>query len=133
MLKISKYAMSYPSEEDCKYLYEDDQIEEKPLHRFIDPQLLRRMDDQTHEIPFERSMSIDTQDWMQEFKSMGLPSFTVQYIQLLHVPLDVMQECLQLQSELGKELSDPSSHSVKQVRVREDGDRGDMNGRKMEG
>ena len=129
VITIAKYAMSSLSEEDSRFIYQSDDSsdQQKPLlQSYMDPKLLRRLDENTHEIPpglFERSMSIDSQDWMQVFKSMELPAFTVQYIQLMHVPLDVMQECLQLQSELGKELSDPSSHSVKQVR--EDGGGGE--------
>ena len=122
VLTIAKYAMGSPSEEDQQYLNEEDCSDQKPLHKFMNPELIKRLNEQTHEIPsnlLDRSTSIDALDWMMEFKSMELPPFTMQYIQLVHVPLDVMQECLQLQSELGNELRDPSSHSVKQVRASE--------------
>ena len=46
---------------------------------------------------------------------MNLPHFGRQYIQLVHIPLDVMHECLKLQ--LGIQLPDkPSPLSVKQVK-----------------
>lgn len=35
-------------------------------------------------------------DWAREFESMNLPLFSNQYIELVHVPLDVMHECLKL-------------------------------------
>ena len=37
-----------------------------------------------------------TLDWAREFQSMNLPFFSDQYIELVHVPLDVMHECLKL-------------------------------------
>ena len=118
VLTIAKYAMGSPLEEDQLYLNEEDCGDQKPLHKFMNPELIKRLNDQTHEIPsnlLDRSTSIDAQDWIQEFNSMELPPFTMQYIQLVHVPLDVIQECLKLQSEPIKKLQDHSSHNEKQV------------------
>lgn len=123
VLRIAKYAMVSPSE-DQGSLYDDASDDDhKPLmehvKKFMNPSFLKRFDEETHEIPanlFERSTSVGSQNWMQEFESMGLPLFLVQYVQLVHVPLDVMHECLRLQAELGRELRDPSPHSVRQVR-----------------
>ena len=65
---------------------------------------------------FERTTSTGPENWIQESQLMGLPLFTTQYIQLVHVPLDVMHECLQLQLEL-RLPQKPSLHSVRQVRA----------------
>lgn len=70
----------------------------------------------THEVTYERTTSLSTLDWGQEFESINLPHFGKQYIQLVHTPLDVMHECLKLQ--LGLQLPEkPSPLSVKQVKV----------------
>ena len=59
-------------------------------------------------------MSVNSLDWGLEFESINLPHFGRQYIQLVHIPLDVMHECLKLQ--LGLQLPDkPSPLSVRQV------------------
>ena len=125
VLRLSKHALSNPKAEEETDYYEDySEDEAKPLllnraKRFIDPNTLGPFDETHHEVPtalFERSPSIDPQNWMEEFKIMSLPSFSVQYIEIVHVPLDVMHECLRLQVELGNELVSPSPHSVKQVR-----------------
>ncbi len=50
-------------------------------------------------------------NWMEEFKNMGLPMFVVQYIQLLHIPLDLMKECLQWHNELDIAFSNPGSNA----------------------
>ena len=63
----------------------------------------------------DRSTSVGPQNWIQEFEQLNLPLFTEQYIRLVHVPLDVMQECLRLQLEM-RAPQQPSLHSVKQVR-----------------
>ena len=66
------------------------------------------------EVAYERTTSLSTLNWCQEFDSMNLPHFGRQYIQLVHTPVDVMHECLKLQLEL--QLPDkPSPLSVKQV------------------
>lgn len=66
------------------------------------------------EVAYERTTSLSTLNWCQEFDSMNLPHFGRQYIQLVHTPLDVMHECLKLQLEL--QLPEkPSPLSVKQV------------------
>ena len=54
-------------------------------------------------------------NWVQEFELLNLPLFTEQYIRLIHVPLDVMQEYLKLQLEF-KAPQQPSLYSMKQVR-----------------
>ena len=59
--------------------------------------------------------SVGPQNWIHEFEQLNLPLFTEQYIRLVHVPLDVMQECLRLQLEM-RAPQQPSLHSVKQVR-----------------
>ncbi|CAI8049832.1 Mitogen-activated protein kinase kinase kinase 4 [Geodia barretti] len=68
----------------------------------------------THEVTYERTMSVNSLDWGLEFESINLPHFGRQYIQLVHIPLDVMHECLKLQ--LGLQLPDkPSPLSVRQL------------------
>ena len=67
------------------------------------------------QLAYERTTSVSTLNWAQEFESMNLPHFGRQFIQLVHTPLDVMHECLKLQLEL--QLPErPSPLSVKQVR-----------------
>ena len=63
---------------------------------------------------FRRTTSVGPDNWTQEFEAMNLPLFYSQYIQLVHVPLDVMHECLRMQLEL-RPPRQPSAHSVKQV------------------
>lgn len=68
------------------------------------------------EVAYERTTSVSTLNWEQEFESINLPHFGHLYIQLVHTPLDVMHECLKLQ--LGLQLPEkPSPLSVKQVRI----------------
>ena len=65
-------------------------------------------------LAYERTTPVYALDWVQEFDAINLPHFERQYIQLVHIPLDVMHECLKLQLEL--QLPDTSSHlSVEQV------------------
>ena len=122
MVRLAKYALS-THEDDLKDadLYEDHLSEEetKPLllhhKQFMDPTVLDQMQ---YELPshlFERTSSVEPRNWTDEFIVMGLPHFSVQYIQLIHVPLDVMRECLKMQDELGKDVASPSAHTVKQV------------------
>lgn len=124
MLRLAKYAMGSHSDAVHRDSYNDvsDDDEHKPLlehvKQFMNPSLLKRFDEETHEIPanlFKHSTSTGPHNWMKEFELMGLPSFSGQYMRLVHVPLDVMHECLRLQVELGRDLPDPSTHSVRQV------------------
>ena len=65
-------------------------------------------------LTYERTTSVSALDWLQEFDAINLPHFRRQYIQLVHIPLDVMHECLKLQ--LGLHIPDTPSHlSDKQV------------------
>lgn len=57
---------------------------------------------------------MDPVNWLSEFEKMKLPVFWRQYLQVLHVPLDVMHECLKLQLELGKQQTF-SPHIIKRV------------------
>ena len=122
VLRLAKYAMGFQSEKDQGDEQEQSDEGHKILlesfKKFMQPLNPKRFDEDTHKIPaslFNRSTSIGPQNWIHEFESMGLPSFSEQYMQLVHVPLDVMHECLRLQAELGKELLEPSPHSVRQV------------------
>ena len=67
------------------------------------------------DLTYERTASVSTLNWTQEFQAMSLPLFGRQYIQLVHTPMDVMHECLKLQLEL-KLPKEPSPLSVTQVR-----------------
>ena len=122
MVRLAKYALVSQNDDKDLDLFDEDPLEEerKPLllhhKRFMDPAVFDKLQ---YEMPphlFERASSVDTRNWMDEFHLMSLPSFSVQYMQLVHVPLDVMRECLKMQVELGKELQTPSAHTVKQVR-----------------
>ena len=92
--------------------------ERKPLlpnsQRYMAPSLFEGREELPSHL-FSRSASLEPQNWNEEFRSMNLPPFSTQYIQLVHVPLDVMRECLRLQLELDKDLTNPSPHTVKQV------------------
>ena len=120
VLRIAKFAMGSPAEPILEHVSNNE--EHKPLldhvKKFMHPSLLKRFDEETHELPTALLKSMDSvapDNWMMEFESMGLPSFSGQYMQLVHVLLDVMHECLRLQGELGKELQEPSPLSVRQV------------------
>ena len=114
VLDLAQYALRPPDEP-----FEDDDEEEtesRPpphLRRFLNPELLKR-EQVEPTVQYERCTSTGPENWIQEFELMNLPLFTVQYIQLVHVPLDVMHECLRLQLEL-KPPKQPSQHSVRQV------------------
>ncbi len=117
ILRLAKFALNTQHKEVTDTdLYEDFSEEErKPLLTHmkhfttfdIRPELPPQL--------FSRGISVETQNWLEEFASMNLPPFSMQYIQLIHVPLDVMRECLKLQVELGKDVRSPSPHTVKQV------------------
>lgn len=121
IVRLAKCALVSSREDKEAELYEENPSEEevKPLlmhhKRFMDPQTFV-FDKLYHEVPphlFERAASTDARNWMEEFQHVNLPGFSVQYMQLVHVPLDVMRECLRMQVELGNQT--PSSHTVKQV------------------
>lgn len=79
------------------------------------PSLLETPEEEVPPHLFSQSVSLEPQNWNEEFREMNLPSFSMQYIQLVHVPLDVMRECLRLQVELDKDLVSHSPHTIKQV------------------
>lgn len=117
-MSLAKFALSKPEVEEGADSYEEEFGEEErmPLldhaRRFMDPNRFRE-----EELPpglFRRSTSVGPMNWMEEFRTLNLPSFSLQYIQLVHVPLDVMHECLRLQGEMGATIA-PSSHNIKQV------------------
>ena len=81
------------------------------------PSTVRLNDRSPGEVPpsnLQRMTSIGPVKWLTEFEKMGLPIFWQQYLQVLHVPLDVMHECLKLQLELGKQQTF-SPHIIKRV------------------
>ena len=102
------------------YMYTvQEESERQPLLRaFLAPTSTsyQHMETLRHlEVTYERTSSVSPLSWCQEFEAMNLPHFGRQYIQLVHIPLDVMHECLKLQ--LGIQLPDkPSPLSVKQVK-----------------
>ena len=51
-------------------------------------------------LSFKRASSDGYLNWSQEFEFLNLPHFGKQYVQLMHIPLDVMHECLKQQLEL---------------------------------
>ena len=121
MIQLANYALdSTPSKQDETYS-EFTAEERKPLlHavRFMNPAAFRRYDRSPAEAQSSstlmRSTSIGPVKWLAEFEKMGLPMFWQQYLQVLHVPLDVMHECLKLQLELGKQQTF-SPHIIKRV------------------
>lgn len=118
MLILAQYALHPPAESEDET---DDATETHPkpfLQRFLDPSLFEQPPASREYSPsmFERSTSTGPENWIQEFELMKLPLFSTQYIRLVHVPLDVMHECLKLQLEL-RPSKQPSMHSVRQVRT----------------
>ena len=121
MIQLANYTLdSTPSKQDETYS-EFTAEERKPLlHavRFMNPTAFRRYDRSPAEAQSSstlmRSTSIGPVKWLTEFEMMGLPMFWQQYLQVLHVPLDVMHECLKLQLELGKQQTF-SPHIIKRV------------------
>ena len=127
MIQLANYALdSTPSKAQQDETYSEFTAEErKPLlHavRFMNPAAFRRYDRSPAEAqsssssPLLRSTSIGPVKWLAEFDKMALPMFWQQYLQVLHVPLDVMHECLKLQLELGKQQTF-SPHIIKRVGV----------------
>ena len=121
VIKLAKYALvSTPNKEQREEMYAEFTAEERPtLHaqRFMNPSTLRLNDCSAGEAPpssLQRMTSIGPVNWLTEFERMGLPIFWQQYLQVLHVPLDVMHECLKLQLELGKQQTF-SPHILKRV------------------
>ena len=124
MIQLANYALdSTPSKAEQDETYSEFTAEErKPLlHavRFMNPAAFRRYDrspaEQTQSSStLMRSTSVGPIKWLTEFEKMGLPMFWQQYLQVLHVPLDVMHECLKLQLELGKQQTF-SPHIIKRV------------------
>ena len=125
VIHLAKYALDpAPSTKGQKdETYSEFTAEEtRPiLHaaRFMNPNLFRRYDRSPAEAQSNtlmRSTSIDPVKWLMEFEKMELPMFWQQYLQVLHVPLDVMHECLKLQLELGKQQTF-SPHIIKRVGI----------------
>ena len=124
VIQLANYALdSIPSKAQQDETYSEFTAEEKKplLHavRFMNPAVFRRYDRspaeaQSSSSPLLRSTSIGPVKWLTEFDKMGLPMFWQQYLQVLHVPLDVMHECLKLQLELGKQQTF-SPHIIKRV------------------
>ena len=124
VIQLANYALdSTPSKAQQDETYSAFTAEEKKplLHavRFMNPAIFRRYDRspaeaQSSSSPLLRSTSIGPVKWLTEFDKMGLPMFWQQYLQVLHVPLDVMHECLKLQLELGKQQTF-SPHIIKRV------------------
>ncbi len=118
ILKLAQFAMTPLSE--TEQVEEPEEVEERrPLLRAFLPPALTVNDSYHPRVAtanFNRSTSACPECWTTEFEVMSLPLFGSQYIQLLHVPLDVMHECLRLQIELRRPHL-PSPHSVKQVRT----------------
>jgi hypothetical protein len=126
VIQLANYALdSTPSKDQQDETYAEFTAEErKPLlhaTRFMNPAALQRYDRSPAEAqppssssPLLRSTSVGPIKWLTEFEKMGLPMFWQQYLQVLHVPLDVMHECLKLQLELGKQQTF-SPHIIKRV------------------
>ena len=119
ILKLARYALTPISErEETDDVPEYSEEERRPLLRPFHSAALMGIDSyhQRHPVPtsYVRGTSVGPECWTQEFESMNLPLFCQQYIQLVHVPLDVMHECLKLQLEL-RPPQQPSPHSVKRV------------------
>lgn len=121
-LKLAQFSLTPPSEEEqcddaSMNMYAEVVEERRPLLRhFLSPSIvgLEHYHHSSSPVGFERATSVGPENWVHEFESMNLPIFCSQYIQLVHVLLDVMHECLKLQLEL-RPPQQPSPHSVKQV------------------
>ena len=119
VLMLAQYALHPPAETDEIETEESTTVHPRPLLQpFLDPSLFKAVPTPHEYSPnlFERSTSTGPENWIQEFEVMNLPLFSAQYIRLVHVPLDVMHECLKLQLEL-RPSKQPSMHSVRQVNV----------------
>ena len=120
ILELAQFALTPLSDPDktddaSAVDHEDDYMEERrPLLKPYLPLHLTSGDNHQRVAEYVRGTSVSPDSWIQEFEAMNLPLFSVQYIQLVHVPLDVMHECLHLQLVL-KPPAQPSPHSVKQV------------------
>lgn len=122
VIKLAKYALdSSPSKDHQEETFAEFTAEErKPLlhaQKFLSSSVIRRYDRPQEEVQsstLKRMTSIGPVKWLTEFEEMGLPVFWQQYLQVLHVPLDVMHECLKLQLELGKQQTF-SPHIIKRV------------------
>ncbi len=114
-LSLAQYALRPPACDGPAEEEEEEESHQRPLLRsFMNPDLFKTAPNDDEPPQFERTTSTGPENWIEEFQLMGLPLFTTQYVQLVHVPLDVMHECLQLQLEL-KPPQKPSAHSVRQV------------------
>lgn len=116
VLSLAQYALTPLSEQELEEMEEEEE-ERRPLLRALLPPALTSNDSyhpRAQKAIYNRSTSTGPECWVTEFEAMDLPLFGSQYIQLLHVPLDVMHECLRLQIELRRP-QQPSPHSVKQV------------------
>lgn len=121
IVRLAKYALTVQRDDkDAELNEEFSEEERKPLlanaQRFMSPGVFGAIQQELPPHLFSRSTSLEPQNWNEEFRGMNLPPFSMQYIQLVHVPLDVMRECLRLQVELDKDLHSPSPHTIKQVR-----------------
>ena len=117
ILKLAQFALTPLSDQDKTddASTVDNAEERRPLLQPFLPSF-HTSADKYHQrtTEYARGTSVSPESWTQEFEAMNLPLFSLQYIQLVHVPLDVMHECLRLQLVL-KPPAQPSAHSVKQV------------------
>ena len=119
ILLLAQFALTPLSDpdktDDASTVEREEHLEERrPLLKPYLPIHLTSGDNHQRVAEYVRGTSVSPDSWIQEFEAMNLPLFSVQYIQLVHVPLDVMHECLHLQQVL-KPPAQPSAHSVKQV------------------
>ena len=63
---------------------------------------------------YMQTFGVPTENWVERFQRMGLPSFDRLYLFLVHLVMDIYHECLRMRME-HRPKGEPSSLSVRQV------------------
>jgi mitogen-activated protein kinase kinase kinase 4 len=84
------------------------------LERKIENFQVNKMLNPEDEESYTQTFGVPTEDWIERFQKMGLPSFDKLYLFLLRLVLDIYHECLRMRME-HRPKGEPSSLSVRQV------------------
>ena len=92
------------------------------LHKLYKKMLVRKIENFPDEMmdpeddkTYEQTFGVPTDNWIERFQKMGLPSFDTLFVFLVRVVMDIYHECLRMRME-HRPKGEPSSLSVRQVR-----------------
>ncbi len=108
ILQVDKTTNVFLKHQNLHKLYK------KMLERKIENFQVNKMLNPEDEESYTQTFGVPTEDWIERFQKMGLPSFDKLYLFLLRLVLDIYHECLRMRME-HRPKGEPSSLSVRQV------------------